>query len=186
MASLPINLFDAAVYLCLAVAVIAGFRSGLLRSLATIFGYLVAAGLAVALTPPLSQLLVAQFHMPPAQIWAVYVGVFLGGGILLGALLRLAVSELVGPNVSAPDRAAGAAARRGPRRPAGGADGRHLRPHHSGRPRARVPERLAIAADPVGGRTARLEILAAGCRGLHRPPQAPTRALTPPSELTSR
>ena len=96
MASLPINLFDAAVYLCLAVAVIAGFRSGLLRSLATIFGYLVAAGLAVALTPPLSQLLVAQFHMPPTQIWAVYVGVFLGGGILLGALLRLAISELVG------------------------------------------------------------------------------------------
>lgn len=108
MASLPINLFDAAVYLCLAVAVIAGFRSGLLRSLATIFGYLVAAGLAVALTPLLSQLLVAQFHMPPAQIWAVYIGVFLGVGILLGALLRLAVSELVGTNVSAPDRAAGA------------------------------------------------------------------------------
>jgi membrane protein required for colicin V production len=108
MASLPINLFDAAVYLCLAVAVIAGFRSGLLRSLATIFGYLVAAGLAVALTPPLSQLLVAQFHMPPAQIWAIYVGVFLGVGILLGALLRLVVSELVGTNVSAPDRTAGA------------------------------------------------------------------------------
>ena len=108
MASLPINLFDAAVYLCLAIAVIAGFRSGLLRSLATIFGYLVAAGLAVALTPPLSQLLFARFHMPPAQIWAVYVGVFLGGGILLGALLRLAISELVGLNVSAPDRAAGA------------------------------------------------------------------------------
>ena len=70
MASLPINLFDAAVYLCLAVAVIAGFRSGLLRSLATIFGYLVAAGLAVALTPPLSRLLVVQFDMPSAQIWA--------------------------------------------------------------------------------------------------------------------
>jgi membrane protein required for colicin V production len=108
MASLPINLFDAVVYFCLAVAVIAGFRSGLLRSLATIFGYLVAAGLAVALTPPLSRLLVVQFDMPSAQIWAVYVGVFLGAGILLGALLRLAISELVGPNVSAPDRAAGA------------------------------------------------------------------------------
>jgi membrane protein required for colicin V production len=38
MNDLPINLFDGAVYLCLAVAVIAGFRSGLLRSLATIFG----------------------------------------------------------------------------------------------------------------------------------------------------
>ena len=77
MASLPINLFDAAVYFCLAVAVIAGFRSGLLRSLATIFGYLAAMALAVAMTPRLAQFLIDEFHMPPAQTWAVYVGIFL-------------------------------------------------------------------------------------------------------------
>lgn len=108
MASLPINLFDAAVYFCLAVAVIAGFRSGLLRSMATIFGYLAAMALAVAMTPRLAQFLIDGFHMPPGQIWAVYVGIFLGAGILLGALLRLAISELVGADVSAPDRVAGA------------------------------------------------------------------------------
>ena len=39
MNDLPVNLFDAAVYLCLFVAVVSGFRTGLLRSLATMFGY---------------------------------------------------------------------------------------------------------------------------------------------------
>ena len=108
MASMPINLFDAAVYFCLTVAVIAGFRSGLLRSMATIFGYLAAMALAVAMTPRLTQFLIDRFQMPPGQTWAVYVGIFLGAGILLGALLRLAISELVGAEVSAPDRVAGA------------------------------------------------------------------------------
>ncbi|MGH6665628.1 MAG: CvpA family protein [Pseudolabrys sp.] len=98
------NPFDAAVYLCLAVAVITGFRSGLLRSLATIFGYLAAMALSVALTP----LVIAQFQMPPVQTWLVYVGIFFAAGVLLGALLRLAISETVGPDISPPDRMAGA------------------------------------------------------------------------------
>ncbi|HEY1310972.1 MAG TPA: CvpA family protein [Pseudolabrys sp.] len=108
MASLPINLFDAAVYFCLAVAVIAGFRSGLLRSMATIFGYLAAMAIAVALTPRLAQFLIERAHIPPTETWVVYVGVFFASGVVLGALLRLAVSELVGAEVSAPDRVAGA------------------------------------------------------------------------------
>jgi membrane protein required for colicin V production len=108
MASLPFNAFDAAVYLCLAIAIIAGFRSGLLRSMATIFGYLAAMGLAVALTPPLTPFLTEQFHMAPGQSWMVYVGIFFVAGIVLGALLRGAISELVGEDVSAPDRMAGA------------------------------------------------------------------------------
>jgi uncharacterized membrane protein required for colicin V production len=37
---LPINTFDAAIYICLFVAVVMGFMPGLLRSLATTFGYL--------------------------------------------------------------------------------------------------------------------------------------------------
>ena len=104
MASLPINAFDGAVYLCLTIAVITGFGSGLLRSLATIFGYLAAMALSVALTP----FTIAQFHIPPAQTWVVYVVVFFVAGVLLGTLLRLAVSELVGSDVSPPDRMAGA------------------------------------------------------------------------------
>jgi len=34
------NPFDLAIYLCLFVAVVLGFMTGFLRSLATIFGYL--------------------------------------------------------------------------------------------------------------------------------------------------
>ena len=48
---MSINLFDAAIYLCLFVAVVMGFMSGLLRSLATIFGYVCAMPLAVAAAP---------------------------------------------------------------------------------------------------------------------------------------
>src|SRR5689334_12211360 len=108
MDSLPFNAFDAAVYLCLAVAILAGFRSGLLRSMATIFAYLAAMGLAVALTPSLTPLLIERFHLAPGQSWMVYVGIFFAAGLLLGALLRGAISELVGERISAPDRMAGA------------------------------------------------------------------------------
>jgi membrane protein required for colicin V production len=104
---LSLNPFDAAIYLFLFIAVMMGFMSGLLRSLATIFGYLAAAPLAVAATPYLSPLAV-QFKLPPAQTWLVFAGVFIVIGVVLGALLRLAVSELVGPNASIPDRLAGA------------------------------------------------------------------------------
>jgi membrane protein required for colicin V production len=108
MASLPFNAFDAAIYLCLAVAIIAGFSSGLLRSMATIFAYLAAMALAVAIAPALSQFLTTRFQMPAAQTWVVFVVVFIVAGILLGALLRRAISELVGERISAPDRMAGA------------------------------------------------------------------------------
>ena len=101
---LSVNQFDAAVYICLFVAVVMGFMSGLLRSLATIFGYVAAMGLAVALAPVIT----AQFKLPPAQTWLVFGGIFLGAGMLISALLRLTVSEMVGPTISIPDRVAGA------------------------------------------------------------------------------
>ena len=41
------NPFDLAIYLALFVAVVMGFMTGMLRSLATIFGYLAAAPIAV-------------------------------------------------------------------------------------------------------------------------------------------
>src|ERR1039458_1473192 len=99
---LSINQFDAAVYICLFVAVVMGFMTGILRSLATIFGYVAAMSLAVALV------ITAQFKLPPAQTWLVFGGIFLGAGMLLSALLRLTVSEMVGPTISIPDRVAGA------------------------------------------------------------------------------
>jgi membrane protein required for colicin V production len=109
MASLPINLFDAAVYICLAVAIVAGYRSGLLRSMATIFGYVAAMPVAVVAAPRLSQILIEQFKLPQAQTWLVLAVIFLVVGMVLSALLRMAVSEMVGPDISVADRAAGAA-----------------------------------------------------------------------------
>jgi membrane protein required for colicin V production len=108
MPPMSMNLFDAAIYVCLAVAVIAGFSSGLLRSLATIFGYVAAAPVALAAAPYLTPILADQFKLPPSQAWLAYAGIFLVIGFVLGALLRLAISELVGPDISAPDRMAGA------------------------------------------------------------------------------
>ena len=108
MGPMAINPFDAAICICLAVAVVAGFNSGLLRSLATIFGYVCAAPVAVAATPYLSHYLGGQLKLPAGQTWLAFFAVFLLAGIMLGALMRLMVGELTGPNVSAPDRAAGA------------------------------------------------------------------------------
>jgi membrane protein required for colicin V production len=105
---MSINPFDAAIYVCLAVAVIAGFRAGLLRSLATIFGYVTAAPLAVAAAPYLSPILIEQFHLPRAQAWLGFAGIFLIIGFVLSAILRHAVSEIVGDNISIPDRMTGA------------------------------------------------------------------------------
>jgi membrane protein required for colicin V production len=108
MNSLPINAFDAAIYIFLFLAVVMGFSSGLLRSLATIIGYLAAAPIAVTAAPYLTPILISQFKLPPAQAWIGLAGIFLFIGLVLGALLRLAISELVGPDISIPDRLAGA------------------------------------------------------------------------------
>ncbi|MCF8476554.1 MAG: CvpA family protein [Pseudolabrys sp.] len=105
---LPVNLFDLAVYVGLAVAVIAGFRAGLLRSLATIFGYVIAAPVAVAAMPYLNPLLTARFNLPPAQLSLAFFGVFFVIGLVLAALLRGAVGEIAGPRIGPADRAAGA------------------------------------------------------------------------------
>ena len=108
MASLPINAFDAVIYVCLMVAVIVGFGSGLLRSLATIFGYIAAAPLTVALVPSMAPALIERFQLSSAQVLLVVAAVFVLLGIALGALLRQIVSTLVGPTPSFPDRLAGA------------------------------------------------------------------------------
>ena len=107
MPSSPINLFDAAIYLALFVAVVMGFMSGLLRSLATIFGYLAAAGRGHADASGVT-IFHQALHLPPTQPWIEFVAIFLVGGLALGAMCRAAVNELVGAQVSIPDRVAGA------------------------------------------------------------------------------
>ena len=105
---LPVNLFDLVVYVCLAFAIIAGLRSGLLRSLATIFGYIIAAPVAFMAMPYLAPMLTERFRLPPEQLSLAFFGVFFVLGVVLAALLRGAVGEIAGPQIGAPDRAAGA------------------------------------------------------------------------------
>ncbi|MEI9804155.1 MAG: CvpA family protein [Pseudolabrys sp.] len=172
------NLFDDAVYICLFFAVVMGFHAGLLRSLATIFGYLVAAPLAVAVAPYITPGAMDQLHLQPAQNWMVYTGIFLVIGIVLSALMRHAIAEVVGPRIGILDRFAGAllgAVRIGLLAvlmvvifdriiPAG-----------------REPAFLAgsqLRPDFVAGGPGRLEIAAAGHRGLHRPAEEAARGLT--------
>jgi membrane protein required for colicin V production len=103
------NPFDLAIYVCLFVAVVMGFMTGLLRSLATIIGYIGGMGVAVAAGPRVTPLLTTYLKMPTPQTWIVFVAIFVAAGAGLSALLRLAVSEMIGPDVSVPDRIAGAA-----------------------------------------------------------------------------
>jgi membrane protein required for colicin V production len=46
--------------------------------------------------------------MPTPQTWLVFVAIFVAAGLAISALLRLAVSEMVGPTISIPDRIVGA------------------------------------------------------------------------------
>ena len=100
------NPFDLALYICLFLAVVMGFMTGLLRSLATIFGYIGAMGVAVVAAPRVTPFFSSTFKAPAVQNCLVVI--FIVAGIVLSALLRLAVNEMVGPNISIPDRAAGA------------------------------------------------------------------------------
>ena len=101
------NLFDAVVIGATLVAVLLGYQSGLLRSLATIFGYVIAAPLTILLVPKLAPM--AQPSATPATQALLFAAIFLVLGVLVGAMLRSAVSLMVGEDVSLPDRAAGAA-----------------------------------------------------------------------------
>jgi membrane protein required for colicin V production len=101
------NSFDAAVYVVVIVAVVSGFNAGLLRSIATIMGYLAAMPLAMAATPYASRMLADKFSTPGVQNPLLFFGLFLVAGIVLGGLLRTAINETVGPRISLPDRLAG-------------------------------------------------------------------------------
>jgi membrane protein required for colicin V production len=101
------NKFDTVVYVALMLAVVSGFNAGLLRSVATILGYLVAMPVAVTAMPYVSRALNDKLEPSVAGNPSLFFGVFLVTGIVLGALLRTAIAETVGPQISLPDRLAG-------------------------------------------------------------------------------
>jgi membrane protein required for colicin V production len=102
------NPFDAVIYAVALIAIVLGFKAGLLRSLAAILGYLIAAPIAVAITPGVMALLAGRIAVPPDRMWIAIGGVFIAVGIIVGALIRYAISEFTGHDVSLLDRFAGA------------------------------------------------------------------------------
>jgi membrane protein required for colicin V production len=102
------NSFDAVVAALAMVAVVTGFNAGILRSLATILGYVSAMPIAVGATSSLSGTL-GQADAPWAENSLLFFGVFLGTGMVLGALPRAAVNETVGSDIGIVDRLAGSA-----------------------------------------------------------------------------
>jgi membrane protein required for colicin V production len=103
-----LNSFDAVIAALAVIAAVMGFMTGLMRSMATILGYLAGAPAALAATPPVIAFLDAQAKTPPVNRWIVFAALFVVIGITLGALLRKVVEMLTGPTASVPDRLAGA------------------------------------------------------------------------------
>jgi membrane protein required for colicin V production len=95
------NILDAAVIGFTLLAVLMGFRSGLLRSIATILAYLVAAPAAIPITAKLAP------YIPQAGN-SLYFWVVLALGLVVGAMMRSAVSAAFGEEASMTDRVAGA------------------------------------------------------------------------------
>jgi membrane protein required for colicin V production len=103
-----INSFDAVIAALALIAAVMGFMTGLMRSMATIFGYLAAAPLALAATPYAIALVTTSAQTSPVNRGIVFAALFVVAGIVLGALLRRVVVVLTGPTASVTDRVAGA------------------------------------------------------------------------------
>ena len=100
------NSFDAVVFIGLAIAVFTGFNAGLLRSAVTILAYLIAMPIAAW---AMSLVLPAIGGVSLTQNSPLFFGVFLGAGMGLGKLMRIALDDAIGPQTGLGDRLAGAA-----------------------------------------------------------------------------
>ena len=103
------NIFDAAVFLGLLIAVFTGFNAGLLRSLLTILAYLFAMPVAVWAMPLLSARLGGGSAQPLVQNSLLFFAIFLIAGMVLGKMMRMALDDAIGPEAGLADRLAGAA-----------------------------------------------------------------------------
>lgn len=101
-------IFDAVIYAFGALAFLMGFNAGLLRSLATIIGYVIAAPVALAIAPAATLFLGQHYEMPPAYNGAVTAVILVVAGVLFSALLRRMLNDAVGTEIGLVDRAAGA------------------------------------------------------------------------------
>lgn len=103
------NSFDAVVYLALVVAVVAGFRAGLLRSAITILAYLVAMPIAVWIMSLISPAIGGGPDASLSQNWVLFFAIFLISGMVLGKLARMALDDTIGSETGFGDQFGGAA-----------------------------------------------------------------------------
>jgi membrane protein required for colicin V production len=103
------NTFDVLVYAGLVIAAITGFNTGLLRSAVTILAYLFALPIALWAISLVAQQIDGKPDSPLAQNWVVFFCAFMAIGILLGKAARMALDEVIGPEVGIADRLTGAA-----------------------------------------------------------------------------
>lgn len=102
------NTFDVIVYAGLAVAMVFGFRAGLLRSAVTILGYLIAMPIAIWITGLIVPQMAGNANVSTVQNSLVFFAAFLISGIVLGSLLRMAINDLIGSHIGIGDRLGGA------------------------------------------------------------------------------
>lgn len=100
--------FDIAICLITLVAIVIGFQAGIIRSAATILGYISAAPIAVFVTAFITKGLAGSFDVSTSLKSFIFICVFIAIGFILGALLRFSIDEAVGPARSFPDRFLGA------------------------------------------------------------------------------
>jgi membrane protein required for colicin V production len=103
------NSFDAVVSLGLMIAVVTGFKAGLLRSVVTILAYLIAMPIAVWVMPLVSPAVGGKSTSLLQQNSLLFFAIYLIAGMVLGKLMRLALDDAIGPEAGIADRLAGAA-----------------------------------------------------------------------------
>jgi membrane protein required for colicin V production len=102
------NSFDIVVYLALIIAVVAGFRAGLLRSAITILAYLVAMPISVWLMSLVTPAIGGAADASLSQNSVLFFAVFLVTGMVLGKLARMALDDAIGSETGFGDRLGGA------------------------------------------------------------------------------
>jgi membrane protein required for colicin V production len=100
--------FDIILSIAALIALISGFRAGLVRSLATILGYIIAGPIALAATSFVTPAFAGELGMPWGRNSLVFFAIFLMFGMFFGHLLKLAASDTFGADIHIADRCAGA------------------------------------------------------------------------------
>lgn len=103
------TIFDIVVVIACALAIVLGFRAGLLRSAVTIAGYVAGLPIATWATSLITSQAVTTIGQPLTQSSLIFLGIFLLSGSVLGLLLRLAVDDMIGSEIGILDRLGGGA-----------------------------------------------------------------------------